>query len=615
MPLVLDSIACNSNAEGFASAPFINDGMKTSQDILHIIYRYKCPLPNNITDRSDEGTLTFLSIIYRAVKAKRPVRMVLPAFPFKSPNSKAKVLGELPDKAEDVSLAHLNSMCAAIKEIYQPGAQLVVVSDGLVYNDLLGVPDSVVWKYGQELRCLAKSRGYHDIEFARVKDMIPTNYHLDDFDDMSYSAIASSLRFALMQRYGNTGWDSAITESYVKNDENKRLTYCGYLKFLELDLASRYPLSDERPRKKFKKGCEMIAKTMLKRGEAFARAVRENFPDHVRLSIHPSTGEDKISVNVLPVDHAATPWHSCVGYRLDGTVVAGHRAMFEDTSNMGLVYENERPSYFRERSKLYDWGASRVAFEPLYPCGMVIRPADGPKTLTIEDIHGEKTRALAEYNSPVILRGFSRTNDYERFVAKSHEFGKPAAWKFGLVLEVKDAGSDGQGLNNVLSREWMPFHFDGMFKTQKHHRKDGTEYLATNPPRFQVFTAVTPSPKDTGFTLFASSRLVFKYLPIQYSLERLRTLTWTVSTPSFGGTKLENIDLEKTRFDPTFVEIDNDEQSVCDVLEQLLHDRRVCYWHTWEEGDILVSDNIAMLHTRSSFDSGCNRELWRINFD
>jgi hypothetical protein len=47
----------------------------------------------------------------------------------------------------------------------------------------------------------------------------------------------------------------------------------------------------------------------------------------------------------------------------------------------------------------------------------------------------------------------------------------------------------------------MPFHFDGMFKTEKRIREDGSAYLVPNSPRFQLFVAVTPSPKNTGFTL------------------------------------------------------------------------------------------------------------------
>ncbi len=60
--------------------------------------------------------------------------MCLPAFPFKSPNTSTKVLGRLPDKAEEFALAHLNGLCAAIGDVYPPGAKLMIISDGLVYN-------------------------------------------------------------------------------------------------------------------------------------------------------------------------------------------------------------------------------------------------------------------------------------------------------------------------------------------------------------------------------------------------------------------------------------------------------------------------------------------------
>lgn len=74
--------------------------------------------------------------------------LCLPAFPFKSPNTQSKVLGKLPDKGEEFALAHLNGLCLAVKDIYEPGAELVIISDGLVYNGELP-PAS------HELACLA----------------------------------------------------------------------------------------------------------------------------------------------------------------------------------------------------------------------------------------------------------------------------------------------------------------------------------------------------------------------------------------------------------------------------------------------------------------------------
>ncbi|XPS73903.1 hypothetical protein M3J07_006024 [Ascochyta lentis] len=627
---------------GASTSPILEDtylrsnAMETSQHILDVILRYKSPLPKDAPDRSDEGALKFLGLIYRAVKNSEPVRMVLPAFPFKSPNSSVKVLGALPDKAEDVALAHLNGLCAAIEDMYPPGAILTIVSDGLVYNDLLGVPDHTVWTYGHSLRQLTKTKGYTHIEFARLKDLLGISSLRDEIDDMAYAAAAPSVRLALMHRYSNSNWDSITNESYVNNDENKRLTYCGYLKFLALDLAKTYPVGQGRTKSAFKRGIEVIAKSMLRRGEAFARAVRENYPDHVRLSIHPSTGEDKISISILPTKRVVTPWHSTLAIMVDGTVLAGQRETFEEDLKLELVYEDGRPSYFRERSPLYQWNYSTpVVFEPTYPCGIMIRPDEGSKPLSIQDIDAPKVRELAELNSPVILRGFTQTKNRDAYVAKSHELGVPTPWKFGLVLEVKDRGNEGQGLNNVLSQEWMPFHFDGMFKTQKRSRDDGSEYLVPNPPRFQFFAAVTPSPKNTGFTLFSSSKLVFDHLPESKPFKHLESRTWSVKTPSFDQSIVGNMPLvtthpstnrpclryherwpqEKTRFDPTEVEIENDDGSLSDVLEKLLHDRRVCYWHSWKEGDLIVNDNISMMHTRSSFQAGVDRELWRIHFD
>jgi pyoverdine/dityrosine biosynthesis protein Dit1 len=106
--------------------------LQTASQILGVIYRYR--LSHRPTPKSDEGDLKFLAQIYSKVKAGRLINMCLPAFPFKSPNSTTKVLGRLPDKAEELALAHLDGLCDAIKNIYPPGSELTIISDGLVYN-------------------------------------------------------------------------------------------------------------------------------------------------------------------------------------------------------------------------------------------------------------------------------------------------------------------------------------------------------------------------------------------------------------------------------------------------------------------------------------------------
>lgn len=220
--------------------------------------------------------------------------------------------------------------------------------------------------------------------------------------------------------------------------------------------------------------------------QAFASAVRQKYKDHVRLSIHPSTGAAKLSISPLPTTSMyTTPWHCTVGYKLDGTVVSGMRSDFDNDDTMELVHENGKPSYYREKSDLLSWGEAKggITCEPIYPSGWMIRPAKGPKAMNIDDVDAKKVRSLSEINSPVIMRGFFNKPNEDVFIEKSKQFGEPLPWKFGLLLKVKDHGNDTRGLNNVLSAEWMPFHYDGLFKTVKKVNDKGEEALVSTPPQ------------------------------------------------------------------------------------------------------------------------------------
>ncbi|PNY29604.1 Spore wall maturation protein DIT1 [Tolypocladium capitatum] len=611
--------------------------LDVASKILHIIYRYRLSRSPVGQSKVDEGALKFLAVIYGHVRAGEAVPMCLPAFPFKSPNTSVKVLGKLPDRAEELALAHLNGLCNAIADVYPPGAKLTIISDGLVYNDLLGVPDKDVWAYGEALRALAVEKGYDNILFSRLRDLVSIALP-EQLDEMTYVANASNFRRTLLNTFSCPDW----VWKDVSQSEDVCLTYRGYIKFLETDLADVYPLHQGRSKSRYKRGIEYIAKEMMARGDAFARAVHQKYKDHVRLSIHPSTGAAKVSISLLPTTSMyTTPWHCTVGFKLDGTVVSGMRSDFDNDSTMELVHENGRPSYFRQKSELFSWGEDKggVTCEPIYPSGWIIRPANGPKAMTIDDVDANKVRSLSEINSPVIMRGFFNKPNEDVFVEKAKQFGEPLPWKFGLVLKVKDHGADTRGLNNVLSAEWMPFHYDGLFKTEKKVDDNGQETLVSTPPQFQFFAGATPSPRHTGFTIFSSSTMVFKHLPPWITAENLAGKTWSVSTSSFDQTVLKGLPLitthpttgkpclryhepwpqSKTKFEPTIVKIeghdDVESAAICEAIDSALHDRRVAYFHIWEKGDLVVSDNILMMHTRSDFNAGSDRELWRIHFD
>jgi len=101
--------------------------------ILNIIESY------GIREKTDKAgpckaRANFLPAILGQIQKDAPIRMVLPAFPFKSPNRKGKVLGALPDLGEEIALASLQGFCNGIGQVYQHGAEITIASDGLVYN-------------------------------------------------------------------------------------------------------------------------------------------------------------------------------------------------------------------------------------------------------------------------------------------------------------------------------------------------------------------------------------------------------------------------------------------------------------------------------------------------
>lgn len=225
--------------------------------------------------------------------------------------------------------------------------------------------------------------------------------------------------------------------------------------------------------------------------QAFAAAIESKCKDHVRLSIHPSVGQTKLSVPLIPqVDGTImTPWHSSVSVGVDGSFKTVHAGDVRETHD--LVLRNGRPYHFREKSDLWDFGNLKVEFEHLYPCGLIIRPAPELESKpSLRDVDVTRLRKLAEVQSPVVLRGFADTTDRELFISKAYDMGTVLPWTFGILQEVKDHGRNDKDHNNVVSSEAMPMHYDGMFKfvTQKDEEgndmkdEEGNEIKVNKPP-------------------------------------------------------------------------------------------------------------------------------------
>ncbi|KAF5556118.1 ABC1 transport [Fusarium phyllophilum] len=318
---------------------------QTANRILDVILEYSLHKFDSTEELHSAGRPKFLAVVSHFVRARQKVVMCLPAFPFKSANKVEKVLGNLPDKAEELALARLNSICVIIGQFYEPGAELTVISDGLVYNDLLGISDQETWRYGSALRTMAERKGFSHLSFSRLQDLVAVKGLPNDLNELTYVANATNFRRTLFNKYGRDG-DLDIDHEIAVNPDTLG-TYKGYCRFLKSDL--QHIFGPAKSSAKYRKDVKYLAKQMLIRGYAFAGAVKARFPNYLRLSIHQSTGLNKISISLLNTKSGfTTPWHCSVVLMADGEWLSGLTVDFKADRLLELVEEDGRPSYFRE---------------------------------------------------------------------------------------------------------------------------------------------------------------------------------------------------------------------------------------------------------------------------
>jgi L-tyrosine isonitrile synthase len=267
-----------------------------------------------------------LDRVMMAVERDEPVVFVLPAFPAKSPNPN-KVLGPRPDMAERQSITFLSDLCRRVGAVHAPGAQLILCSDGRVFSDAVGIKDSDITTYQNDLEALIDELGAATI----------STFDLDDvFTGISFG----EMRAQLMALYGEP--IEALQEAVRAGGEAQRL-YCGITRFL-LEDATRPDVTISRTA--LQKDCRRRAYEVIRRSKAWDAMLAAHFPNAVRLSIHPQVcGSRKMGIHLIETaDEWLTPWHG-VAVEVGGRVVLQKRRQAE-ALGAKLVFEKGRPSHY-----------------------------------------------------------------------------------------------------------------------------------------------------------------------------------------------------------------------------------------------------------------------------
>lgn len=295
--------------------------------VLEILERFEQfrmdPLPNDVYESIGKQKLA--AKISKFVDIGKPIDFVMLGFPMKSPNSRDKVLGTMPDLAEEMAITRFQHFGDRIAEVYKPGIKMHIVSDGFVFNDVMNVADTIVQQY--EEICL------HMAKAAPVQW-----YDLRDFYDKNLSM--ATMRDKVISHFGIT---DAMLEQRILMDPDVNTLYRGMIKFMTGDLAmNNYPSNSQ-----LQKQAKILARAMMFRNEAYSQLVSNEFSDCIRLSMHHTINNgNKFSYQLITGKNVFTsPWHCALVMHDDGQVSTVHR---KDaiTSGYQIVEQDGRPYYF-----------------------------------------------------------------------------------------------------------------------------------------------------------------------------------------------------------------------------------------------------------------------------
>ncbi len=294
--------------------------------ILDIFQQFRMN-PTPIDQYETVGKSLLADKIKTFVSAGTPIEFVMLGYPMKSVNNRDKVLGILPDKAEEVSIENFDSFNKLVKQFYTPGVHINIVNDGLVFNDLLEVSDRTVDTYKDVITDMSSNKC---ITYYTLKDFYKRNLYIPD------------MRMHLMSDFGIT---NEKLERRILFDPDVNYLYRGMIRFMQEELSIKQFVSGNQ----LHKASKILTRNMMLRNEAYSNLVKKEFSSYIRLSMHPSINNgNKYSFQLVRGENVIhSPWHSALLVKANGAYTTIHK---KDAiaSNYQLIYENNQPYYFKE---------------------------------------------------------------------------------------------------------------------------------------------------------------------------------------------------------------------------------------------------------------------------
>lgn len=300
---------------------------QTTQAIVSTFENFRMR-PTSIDQFDQVGKQNLSDKIDQFVTLNRPVEFVMLGLPFKSINIRDKVVGVLPDLGEKQMMKRIENFNYEIKKCYSPGVNVTIVSDGFIFNNILGVNDHIV-------------EAYKDVAMDLAKNKPIDIYDLREFYRKGQSINTS--REKLLSEFSIS--PEKLEQLILFNPDTNEL-YKGMIRFMSEEFSIYNFASGNQLHKHSKK----IARDMMMVNEAYSNLVNAEFTDYIRLSMHNTSNTTKFSFQLIDGDADKikhSPWHSVLAY--DGTSYSTMHRKEAEMQGYELMYEEGRPFYYNKK--------------------------------------------------------------------------------------------------------------------------------------------------------------------------------------------------------------------------------------------------------------------------
>lgn len=593
--------------------------MTTNNDkITRLLQRYLIAVKSDRFEQT--GRHYLLAQIEYFTARQQPLRFILPGFPCKSPNDVDKTFSALPDYGEVMAIERLDLLCAELNEIYPPGSELTILSDGTTFADIVYVEGEVKDRYNQALRDLTVTE---NIVWADLSAILPKHKG----DNKTQSDV--DIRKTLLSTIGTGLHAFEQFVSQVKSEPEQAAVHDKLCSYLYHDMhLERFSQAD---RDSYLESVSEKAFAMMYRGRALSHCIAQTYPNHIRLSVHQYDNAGPkftfaLSALSAGSQKALSPWHSVPVRLLDGRFVQLPHAIAKERllAKVTCQLNETQCNWFYlevDSAKLTEL-SYQVVKRPKF--GLSV---SDPQQLGYADFSTAFLQQLSADFGFVQLKNMELSSQ-DQLVDFCQPFGQIYQWKFGPVHVVKPEENPGGFVHSIYK---TPLHWDlSMLPLSDENVQKNPRFAATT---FMLYCKVPPV-KGEGQTTLVDSRMALK-IAGQQRVKRFKQtwLTYQTKMTYFGGdahtyplvfehpTTGEDIfryqegsDLQLQQFLLSCDALTQAELAeLIEEVDAIAYDERCLVKHQWQAGDLVIVDNHYTLHGRLAMtDQSMARELWRV---